>query len=450
MNSKRITLIVLKIALVVALVAGISGGCGGGPAEVTVERLGPRVIEETVMVAGSLESSSPTQVIPQVYGTVSQVYAQDGQEVAAGEPLVQLDTSDLEQSLLSAQASLESVQGMASMFNSISASASNLGASVNSVLASVDSGVDGLYEIMKSLIAVVPPEYRFDALNNIDTWYTQYVARRECAPVMSTSVGGMSTGAQQAAASKAIDNAQKDLAAATIVAPVSGTLISSQAGGLSIESMMGSLMSSFSGLMPAGLDLSALTGLSGAMGGMGYPTPGALVPGSYVMPGSPIYTIVDLKSMSLVATVDETDIVKVQEGQKATVYLESYPDETFSGKIMKVADSATTNEAGATAFEVSIQMDPVAMNLKLGMTGTSDVVVASKIDAVTVPIEAIVEKDSKQYIYKVVDGKAQLTEVTLGIATESDVEIIDGAEIGDKVVTKGVEKLKDGQAVKSD
>jgi RND family efflux transporter MFP subunit len=151
----------------------------------------------------------------------------------------------------------------------------------------------------------------------------------------------------------------------------------------------------------------------------------------------------------MVAKVDESDIAKISAEQPAEVSLEAYPGKTFGAKVVKISDTATTNEAGATAFDVTIQMDPADRNLKVGMTGTADVTVAEKTDATTVPADAIVEKSGNKYVYKVVDGKAKLTPVEVGIVTESEVEILDGVKIGDQVVTKGVEKLKDGQAVKS-
>jgi len=115
--------------------------------------------------------------------------------------------------------------------------------------------------------------------------------------------------------------------------------------------------------------------------------------------------------------------------------------------VVKVADTATTNEAGATAFEVTIQMNTSDINLKLGMTGTSDVTIATKKAAAVVPIEAIVDKKGKKYVFKVVNGKAVLTEVAIGLANENNVEIIDGVKMGDKVVIRGTDKLKDGQGV---
>jgi len=449
LSTNKLVAIAVKIAVVVAVLAVLSGGCGGPAADVDVEKVGPRSIEEVVTVAGSLQASSPTQVIPQVYGSVAAVFVQDGQEVAAGQTLVQLDTSDLDQALLAARASLESTQSLASMFNSLSSSAGSIGSSANAALASVDAGVAGLYEIEKALIPVLPEEYRLAALQAVENSYAGYQTSVASRPPVSTGGGGgVSTGAQQAAANKSIENAEKNLEAATIAAPVAGTLVSVTNGGASLESMMGTMMSSFSSMMPSGLDISSLSGLSSSMSGMGMASGGPLVPGSYIMPGTPIYTIVNLKSMSIIAKVDEADIASIDEGQAATISLEAYPDDDITGTVTHVADTATTNEAGATAFDVTIQMEPTEFNLKIGMTGTANVVVASKKAATVVPVEALVEKDGNNFVFKVVDGKARLTEVKIGLVTEDKVEIVEGVVTGDTVVFKGVEKLKDGQKVK--
>lgn len=449
LKSHRSASIAVKALLVIALLALISGGCRGSSVQVQVERIGPRAIEETVMVAGSLQASSPVQVIPQVYGPVAQVYVQEGQVVTAGQPLLQLDTSSLEQAVLNAEASLESIQSIAGAFNGLASAASGIGSTVNSALASVDAGVTNLYNIEKMLVPSLPEAQRLPALQAIEAAYQQYLARSADRPSFSTGGGGgMSTGAQEAAAEHSIADAQKNLKAATIVAPVSGTLVSVQGGGTSLTSLMSTLMGSFSSMIPSGLNLSSLTSLSGGIGNIGLPTSGLPAPGAYIMPGTPIYQIVDLKSMSLVAKVDESDIAKIQPNQQATVSLEAYPGQKYPGQIVKVADVATTNEAGATAFDVTIQMAQADTDLKIGMTGTADVTVATKTATNVVPVEAVVEKNGEKYVFKVVDGKARLTPVVIGLTTQDSVEIVEGVKFGDKVVVNGVENLQDGTGIK--
>jgi HlyD family secretion protein len=453
-KSSRVLKAGVKVALIVAMVTGVSAGCGEPSIKVTAERIGPRSIEETVMTAGSLQASNPTQVIPQVSGSVAQVYVQDGQYVAAGQPLIQLDTSSLQQSVLSAKASLESIQGIAGAFNSISAAAQNLSGSINgnfkSVLNAVDASVSVLYTLEQTLIPLLPENQRMAALQAVESSYQNYQAARS-QPLPSTSSatgGGYSNGAQEAAAGKSIENAKNNLKAATITAPVAGTLVSVQTGGTSMQSLLSTLMSSFGNMIPSGLGTSALTGMSSSLGNIGLPSSGLLVPGSYVVPGSPIFTIVDLKGMSMLSKVDQSDIAKIEPDQPATVSLEAYPGKSFPGRVVRVADTATQNEAGATAFDVTVQMDPTSINLKIGMTGSANLVVADKKAALVVPVEAIMEKKGEKHVFKVVDGKARLTTVTVGITNENNAEILEGLKTGDKVVVKGAEQLKDGQGVK--
>ena len=448
MSSHKLAAYALKVAALATILALVSGGCRGGDAKVEITRIGPRSIEESVMVAGRLQASNPVYVIPQVSGSVDHVFVEYGQEVAAGQVLVQLETSNLEQAVLSAQAGLESTQAMANVFSSLSSSASGLVAAADSALASLDATVASLFILERSIIPSLPENERLAALQAIDAASRQYEAQSGSRPSIQAGGAGYSTAAQEAAARKAIENAQKNLQNATITAPTAGTLLEVQEGGASLASMMSSLVNSFSGLVPSGLDISSISGLSSGLSGFGLPSSGPLVPGSYIMPGSPIYQIVDLNNMTMVAKVDEADIAKVTPQQKAIVSLEAYPDKEYPGTVVKVSDVATTNEAGAPAFDVTIQMDYSDTKLKIGMTGTAEVTIATKKAAIVVPIDAIVRKKGKEYVFKVVDGKARLTEVTSGLTTEDTVELTQGVEIGDKVVVKGVDKLEDGTGVK--
>jgi HlyD family secretion protein len=450
LKSYRSALLVLSAALAasVALPTVFCAGCGGSSVEATVQRVGKRAIAETVMVAGNLQASTPIQVIPQVSGSVARVYAQEGREVTAGEPLIQLDTSNLEQSLLSAKAGLESSGAIAGTLNGLSSTANNIGSAVNSTLEGVDAGVTSLYNLQKLLVPALPEEERLAALKAIESQYQQYLAGVSNRPSFSGASAGLSTGAQQAAAQNAVAIAQNNLQAATIVAPSSGTVVPVQSGGTSVSSMLSALLSSFSDMLPSGLNLSSLSGLTGGMATMGMATSGQPAPGSFITAGTAVYQIVDLKSMSLLAKVDESDIAKIQPGQAVTVSLEAYPEKHYPGVVSRVADVATTNEAGATAFDVTIQLDQADVKLKIGMTGTAEVTVATKKATTVVPVEAVVDRKGKKYVFRVVNGKARLTPVTLGLTTESSVEVIEGVQPGDRVVVRGVEKLKDGQGVK--
>jgi membrane fusion protein (multidrug efflux system) len=70
-----------------------------------------------------------------------------------------------------------------------------------------------------------------------------------------------------------------------------------------------------------------------------------------------------------------------------------------------------------------------------------------KPDALTVPEAAIVPKGEDQFVFKVVDGKAQLSRVSIGTRREGRVELVEGVTAGEIVITAGQLKIRDGAAV---
>jgi membrane fusion protein (multidrug efflux system) len=65
-----------------------------------------------------------------------------------------------------------------------------------------------------------------------------------------------------------------------------------------------------------------------------------------------------------------------------------------------------------------------------------------------VPESAIVQRGDGQFVYRVRDGKAELTRVRLGLRQTGRIEVVEGLAAGDTVVTAGQIKLRPGSAVK--
>ena len=67
--------------------------------------------------------------------------------------------------------------------------------------------------------------------------------------------------------------------------------------------------------------------------------------------------------------------------------------------------------------------------------------------ALVIPEEAVVRRGDKQIVYKVVDGDAVIAPVTLGLRQTGRVEVVEGLQSGDIIVTAGHAKLRDGSKV---
>ncbi len=220
--------------------------------------------------------------------------------------------------------------------------------------------------------------------------------------------------AQVEQAEMAYEIAKKNLANVKITAPIDGILIYS-------------------------------TSTSGTMG-----QGGELIIGSAVQQGQVLFTVADLSKMNFVANVDETDVGRIEMGQEAEVVIDAYPNELVGGKVVKIGSISSVTATGATVFPVEIELESTPLDLKIGMNGSADVIETTKDNVVTVPIEAVLERDGKDVVFVLKDNVVEEREVEVGLSDDTHVEIRRDIKIGDEVIISGTEKLKDGDKVKTD
>ena len=173
--------------------------------------------------------------------------------------------------------------------------------------------------------------------------------------------------------------------------------------------------------------------------------------GDSVANGGTVAVIIDPTTMQTVVSVDELDISKVQVGQKATVSLSAITDKTFSGTVTQV-DPIGTSSNGVATYSVTVTIaDPA--NVKVGMTTNVNIITESKDNTVVVSAGAVLMKSgTKGYVIPAANlfdsnGKSiQLNnantaslvrqygkEVTIGLATTDQDEIISGVSAGDEL-----------------
>ncbi len=96
----------------------------------------------------------------------------------------------------------------------------------------------------------------------------------------------------------------------------------------------------------------------------------------------------DLRQMELHVNVDEADVGKVREGQKATFSVSAYPNRTFEARITQ-ARYASTTTSGVVTYETVLKVSNADLALRPGMTATADVTVKKVENAVLVPSAAL-------------------------------------------------------------
>lgn len=170
-------------------------------------------------------------------------------------------------------------------------------------------------------------------------------------------------------------------------------------------------------------------------------TPGQSVTGD---PDHVLFTVADLDVLQVVADVYEHDLALVREGQSAVVRVEAYPDVEFPAKVTSVGDVV---DPATRTIKVRARVDNQAHRLKPEMFARLQLDVGETRQFLTVPREAVLEVDGKQFVY-VVEGEHRYRKQEVKIATISPdhTRVVEGLRQGERIVTKGAVLIK-GQEV---
>jgi HlyD family secretion protein len=96
----------------------------------------------------------------------------------------------------------------------------------------------------------------------------------------------------------------------------------------------------------------------------------------------------DLRHMQVSASVDESDIGRVGEGQDVTFRVDAYPDEVFAGTVVQVRLQPVVVQ-NVTTYDVMIDAPNQLLKLKPGMTASVSITIAARDDAVRIPNAAL-------------------------------------------------------------
>ena len=150
--------------------------------------------------------------------------------------------------------------------------------------------------------------------------------------------------------------------------------------------------------------------------------------------------VADLNRLEVDAYVDETDIGKVKLGQPAQCSIDAFPDQTFSGKVTKIA-SGSTIQQGVVTYDVTVAIQDPKHELKPDMTASVSIQTGKITGALLVPAVAVQigSHGSTVNVVKIVDGKQTIvaTPVVTGGTDGVNIEIKSGLNEGDTIVLAG-------------
>lgn len=167
--------------------------------------------------------------------------------------------------------------------------------------------------------------------------------------------------------------------------------------------------------------------------------------GDVVTPGAPLFTIVDLSTLQLEATVPADAIGQVNPGTSVELEVRGYPGETFRGTIVRVAPSvdATTGQV-----RVYVSMPNQGKRLVGGLFAEGTVRTVARMGLV-VPIDALDESGSAPTVVRVRNGVTERVTVQLGVRSDAEgwVEIVSGLNAGETVLVGPARTITPGTRV---
>ena len=169
------------------------------------------------------------------------------------------------------------------------------------------------------------------------------------------------------------------------------------------------------------------------------PIDGEVIVGT-IQPGQTITTsdaVIVLSDRLIVrGQVDETDIGKIKEGQKAVVSLDAYPETKINAEVDHIYyESKTVNNV--TIYEVDLITENIPDFFRSGMNANIEFIKESRSDILVLPLDAVhKEKGGSFVLVKPGGGKETERAVTLGISDDKNVEIMSGLTEDDEVVIK--------------
>jgi HlyD family secretion protein len=191
-------------------------------------------------------------------------------------------------------------------------------------------------------------------------------------------------------------------------------------------------------------------------------------------PGTVILEVADLSTMLLVAQVDEADVGKLEVGQKAKVFVQTFPDDEFKGVVDTIALTHRISPSTATKyFRTEILLEGDVKKLFSGLTAHVDIETFKHEDILNVPSQAVLgraiddlpldirencpevdkEKTFTPVVYRYIDGKAVVTPVKIGPSNLTHTIILSGITEDDKIIVgpyKELEGLKHDMKIRDE
>lgn len=323
-----------------------------------------------------------------------------GQSVASAQSALNSATSSIDPALDPARNDLLGFQNALASETQLVTSITNELTQMGTNLATITSDVGGGYGTAVQAVTTTQTKSSGSVAGAQSSYQAAVAAlNKTAAPPESYDIAAAYAGVLSAQA--AVQKAQNDLAGATLTAPSAGVIAA-------INSQPGEQI-----------------GAGGT--------------------ANPFIVLSDTSSVALHGTVGEADISKLKLGQAATVTVDALGSgASLTGRVTSL-DPVATIQQGVPVYGVDVTIDVPDPAVRAGMTGTANVIIASRQGVLTIPNLAIKSQNGRRYVQVLRNGKVENVDATFGISNDSVTEVTSGVQAGDQVVLPAPRTSASGQ-----
>ncbi len=171
--------------------------------------------------------------------------------------------------------------------------------------------------------------------------------------------------------------------------------------------------------------------------------------GSYVTKGTKLFEVTNVSGLEFQAEIDESDIGAVREGLPVEVTLDGYTSDPISGFISRVDAKTTVTDDGSTVIHAIVPLDLRDLKPIVGMNGTASIEAQAQKGEAIVPLDAITyDEFNKMYVFIVSGDKVSRSEIIISFEGDDYVVVTSGVSAGDEIVVGDkVLELTDGAKI---
>ena len=173
-----------------------------------------------------------------------------------------------------------------------------------------------------------------------------------------------------------------------------------------------------------------------------------LDPGGWVTPNTAFISVVDIGVVRLVANIVEKDIRRITQDLSASVEVDAYPGETFTGR---VAHIAPVLDPATRTGQIEVEIANPDFRLKPGMYAKVAFTVDKRKNTLVIPTTALVDLGGNRGVFMASAGKqgqvANFKKIDVGIVNQTLAEVTSGLSEGEHIVTTGAAALREGDRI---